>query len=70
MDKYLIPKLHDSTNEKRIILGSKLEDKVYVTFPSVVLDLNQEILRCVYRNLLVECEGGPHEEEHHQHSVT
>jgi len=35
-----------------------------------VLDINEEVFRYVYRNLLVACEGGPQEEELHQYSVT
>ena len=42
MEKFLIPKLHDSKIANLIILGSKLKDNVCVTFPEVVPNLTKK----------------------------
>ena len=64
MDRYLSPNFHTSKFENRKVLFPALKD--YVTFPEVVPDINKEVLRWVYTNLLVACERCPQGEEHHQ----
>jgi len=64
MDRYWSLKLHASKIE------NTLKNKVYVTFTKAVRSFNYEVLRCVYRNLLVACEGCPQGEEHHQYNLT
>jgi len=63
-DRFLSPKLHASKIE------ITLKDKVYVVFPKVVPNIKYEVLRCVYRNLIVACEVCPQGEEHHQYNFT
>jgi len=64
MNRYLSPKLHASKIE------ITLKNKFCVTFPKVFPNINQEVLRCVYRNLLVACEGCPQGEDYHQYNLT
>ena len=44
MDKFLIRKLHDSKIEKHRC-GPHVQNKIYVVFPDVVPNINQEVLR-------------------------
>ena len=45
MDKFLIPKFHDSKIESLNILGPTFKNKFYVTFSEVVLYIYQKVLR-------------------------
>jgi len=44
MDRYLSPKLHSSKFENPKILVPTLKNKVYVTFPEVVPNINRKVV--------------------------